>query len=446
MKATNLTLVFVALLATHLNFAQVGVGTILPEPSSVLDISANDKGLLAPRVSLDNVTTDVLDGVNNAADGLLIWNTNPTTIGGNGVGFYFYNGADWERLSSAEVDTENGLSITGSTVRLGGSLNQATSIISGANDFTLNLSSTGDFNIQDNGITHFQVRDNGNSYFGGEVRVHENSVAGTTIARLFDIAGQDGALYLYSNGSAQHRLDAGFETVFNDLGSNLDFRIESNTNPFAFGINAGEDVMFAGTSTVSLTNNGATVNGVTVEYVASFYRDDLTNGTAVQMGSTEYITDFGNLIWGPYGTWAPYSDNTFDLGTNTFRWDDVYATAGTVNTSDIRLKKNIKNLDYGLAEVMKLQPISYQWKKSLDPSEVKIGFSAQQLLDVLPEVVKTHDFVYPDENGPGVLKENETLGVYYSDIIPVLTKAIQEQQAIIDRLLQRVSTLENHNE
>ena len=165
MKATNLTLVFVALLATHLNFAQVGVGTILPEPSSVLDISANDKGLLAPRVSLDNVTTDVLDGVNNAADGLLIWNTNPTTIGGNGVGFYFYNGADWERLSSAEVDTENGLSITGSTVRLGGSLNQATSIISGANDFTLNLSSTGDFNIQDNGITHFQVRDNGNSYF-----------------------------------------------------------------------------------------------------------------------------------------------------------------------------------------------------------------------------------------------------------------------------------------
>lgn len=345
--------------------------------------------------------------------------------------------------NNAIVAAENGLTNTASTVRLGGTLNQNTSIVHSTFDLNYNLSSSGDFNVQDNGITHFQVRDNGNSYFGGEVVLAEDNVAGTNIARLFNIFGQEGALYLYRNGLPQHRLDAGFTTIFNDQGVDVNFIIESDTNPQAFGVDAGENVMYAGTNVVSLTNNGAAVNGTIVEYVASFYRDDLTNGTAVQMGSTEYITDFGNLLWGPYGSWAPYSDNTFDLGSSTFRWDDVYATSGVVNTSDIRLKKNIKDLDYGLDEVMQLEPISYQWKNSRDASEVKIGFSAQQLLTVLPEVVKTHDFVYPDESGPGVLQENENLGVYYSDIIPVLTKAIQEQQSIIDGLIQRIEILEN---
>ena len=346
----------------------------------------------------------------------------------------------------AVVTAENGLSTTSSVVRLGGTLNQNSAIDQANFSLDFNLSGTGDFNVQDNGTTHFQVRDNGNTYFGGEAVVTINDdIAGNRVARLFNIFDEEGALYLYKNGMPQHRLDAGFTTVFNEQGDDINFRIESDTNPLAFGVDAGENVMFAGTDTVSLTNNGATVNGVTVEYVASFYRNDHTNGTAVQMGSTEYITDFGNLIWGPYGSWAPYSDNTFDLGTSTFRWDDVYATAGVVNTSDIRLKKNIKNLSYGLAEVMKLEPISYQWKNSRDPAEVKIGFSAQQLLTVLPEVVKTHDFVYPDEKGPGELQENENLGVYYSDIIPVLTKAIQEQQLLIEKLNGRIETLEKKN-
>ncbi|MBL4662543.1 MAG: tail fiber domain-containing protein [Flavobacteriaceae bacterium] len=344
----------------------------------------------------------------------------------------------------AIVTTENGLSESASVVRLGGTLNQNTSIVQGTFNLDYNLSDSGDFNVQDNGVTHFQVRDDGNSYFGGEAIVTaSDNINGNRMARLFNIFDEEGALYLYRNGMPQHRLDAGFITIFNDQGVDIDFRIESDTNPLAFGVNAGENVMYAGTDIVSLTNNGATVNGVTVEYVASFYRDDLTNGTAIQMGSTEYITDFGNLIWGPYGAWAPYSDNTFDLGTSTFRWDDVYATSGIVNTSDIRLKKNIKDLSYGLDEVMKLEPITYQWKNSRNPSEVKIGFSAQQLLSVIPEVVKTHEFVYPDENGPGVLQENENLGVYYSDIIPVLTKAIQEQQLIIENLKRRLETLES---
>lgn len=92
MKQIVLLLFF---LTTTLGLAQVGVNTTTPDPSSMLDISATNKGVLVPRVSLANVTTTQLDGTNTAATGLLIWNTNAATVGGNGVGFYFFNGTQW---------------------------------------------------------------------------------------------------------------------------------------------------------------------------------------------------------------------------------------------------------------------------------------------------------------------------------------------------------------
>lgn len=87
--------VFFFLLLNVLLHAQVGVNTTTPDPSSMLDIAATNKGVLVPRVSLTNVTTTMLDGTNTAATGLLIWNTNAATVGGNGVGFYFFNGTQW---------------------------------------------------------------------------------------------------------------------------------------------------------------------------------------------------------------------------------------------------------------------------------------------------------------------------------------------------------------
>lgn len=81
--------------------AQVGINTTTPDPSSMLDIEATDKGMLVPRVSLPNVTSTQLDGTNTAADGLLIYNTNPTTVGGSGVGFYVFNGTTWDRVTTS---------------------------------------------------------------------------------------------------------------------------------------------------------------------------------------------------------------------------------------------------------------------------------------------------------------------------------------------------------
>jgi hypothetical protein len=91
------------LVVTAIGRAQVGVNTTNPHASSILDISATNKGVLVPRVSLANVTTTMLDGTNTAATGLLIWNTNAATVGGNGIGFYFFNGTQWMPITQTST-------------------------------------------------------------------------------------------------------------------------------------------------------------------------------------------------------------------------------------------------------------------------------------------------------------------------------------------------------
>lgn len=127
----------------------------------------------------------------------------------------------------------------------------------------------------------------------------------------------------------------------------------------------------------------------------------------------------------------PMSDDRFDLGSFSRRWDDVYATSGIVNTSDKRSKKNIKTLPYGLKDLMQLKPVSYQWKNRKD-GETKLGLIAQDVQKVIKEVVKTHDYVEDLKTGERTLQENAQLGIYYTDLIPVLIKATQEQQEIIE--------------
>ncbi|MEZ4874605.1 MAG: hypothetical protein R2793_03920 [Flavobacteriaceae bacterium] len=96
------TLLFaILILPIFFGYSQVGIGTTTPDPSSSLEVSATDKGILIPQVALSDVTNTMLDGVNTAATGLLIYNTNAATTGGSGVGYYYFNGTQWERLSTS---------------------------------------------------------------------------------------------------------------------------------------------------------------------------------------------------------------------------------------------------------------------------------------------------------------------------------------------------------
>jgi hypothetical protein len=70
----------------------VGIGTLTPEQSAILDLSATDKGILIPRVSLTS-TTDI-GTIPSPATSLLVYNTN-TGMAGGSVGFWYWDGNIW---------------------------------------------------------------------------------------------------------------------------------------------------------------------------------------------------------------------------------------------------------------------------------------------------------------------------------------------------------------
>lgn len=77
-----------------------------PNASAMLDVSATDKGMLIPRVSLTS-TSDV-NTVSNPATSLLVYNTNAGMSNGS-VGFYYWNGTAWIKLNDGAASNANSL-------------------------------------------------------------------------------------------------------------------------------------------------------------------------------------------------------------------------------------------------------------------------------------------------------------------------------------------------
>ena len=108
-------------------------------------------------------------------------------------------------------------------------------------------------------------------------------------------------------------------------------------------------------------------------------------------------------------------------------------TAVSFNTtSDHRLKTNVVALTGGLEKVMALKPSSFTWVDGRQDE----GFIAHELQEVLPNVVTGEKDATNEDDSPKYQQ------VDYSKIVTVLTAAIQEQQAIIQTLTQRVEALE----
>lgn len=156
------------------------------------------------------------------------------------------------------------------------------------------------------------------------------------------------------------------------------------------------------------------------------------NGS-VGFGSVETFSDGGSFTINSNSDINPSTDNSRGLGNASFRWTDVWAVDGTINTSDERDKKNIRDLDYGLKEIMKLRSVKFNWKSTADNDD-KLGLIAQELKKVLPEVVRDYQYKTDETTGKKEKVPTDRLGVMYADLIPVLIRAIQEQQQQIDAL------------
>jgi len=102
--------------------------------------------------------------------------------------------------------------------------------------------------------------------------------------------------------------------------------------------------------------------------------------------------------------------------------------------SDERLKYDIEPIESALDSLSNLRTVKYRLKDVDAPdSQKKIGLIAQDLVGVLDDIIdpikRTGD-------------ETEYMAVRYTEMVPVLVKAIQEQQALIESLTARITALE----
>jgi hypothetical protein len=115
---------------------------------------------------------------------------------------------------------------------------------------------------------------------------------------------------------------------------------------------------------------------------------------------------------------------TFNVSTLTTN-GIVYSNGGNLtntNPSDLRLKEDINPLQYGLKEVMALNPVTYKWKDGSNGGQRSTGLIAQDVKEIMPDYVKN------------VSEDSDLLGLDSYAINIVLINAIKELQAKIEIL------------
>lgn len=98
------------------------------------------------------------------------------------------------------------------------------------------------------------------------------------------------------------------------------------------------------------------------------------------------------------------------------------------NVSDIRLKQEIEPLENSLEKILQLRSVSYYWKDQSFDSSKQVGFIAQEVERVFPEVVKT------DSKGLKAMS--------YSQLVSPVVDAIKELYGEFKSLVARVMSLE----
>ena len=151
---------------------------------------------------------------------------------------------------------------------------------------------------------------------------------------------------------------------------------------------------------------------------SSSYVDLLFTNSGGTGGFLNFInnTSFNVYVGGGSGSDHKLSLTNAGLLTVT---GDVVAFG---SPSDISLKENIKPIDNALDKVSKLKGVTFDWKKSDSILDIKedIGFIAQDVQEVLPDLVRTN--------------KDGKLSLRDKGIIPVLVEAIKELKAEIEEL------------
>ena len=218
---------------------------------------------------------------------------------------------------------------------------------------------------------------------------------------------EDNKIATYSN-NYMYIYGGSAGTVIGDNSGAANRIILRDSNTIEFHINGSEKMRITDNGSVCIN----TTSPINSAHLTVKENDGFAVANTAGLYRQLYMTSAGNLkFWN--------GSNQGEL-SSAGAWNDA---------SDVKIKKDIEDINYGLETVKNLKPRKYKMK--VDELQ-QIGFIAQEIETIIPEVVST------DVNRNG----EEYKSLSYSHLTAVLAKAIQEQQEIIDDLKARIEVLE----
>ena len=200
--------------------------------------------------------------------------------------------------------------------------------------------------------------------------------------------------------------------------------IDGSNNPYL-------DIKTSG-GTVFLDANGSAYGQMAFK-CGDVERMRITSGGKVLTGTTD---SSGAALFAAKSsttatTWSfgPNTVSSLDIfRIETLATTGVYLTSGNTSwtaNSDERLKNITGNIENAIDALNTLRTIKFSWKKD-EKNKINLGLIAQDVIKVFPEIVDIND------------DEEKILGVRYTELVPVLIKAIQELSAKVTALENKI--------
>jgi len=276
----------------------------------------------------------------------------------------------------------------------------------------------------------------------------------TTVVGLFNTTSAVNSLFEVGNGTTTIPHNAFTVLANGNIG------IDTHTPSTKLHITNGTDASIAGSdgfivagniaglnlaideNEIMARNNGATTplylqndGGDVVTGGAVNLNRFVGTGVALKVNGDEALWYNGTYFsWGFGGTANFFADNVGIGISNPNVALDVSGSieyTGTItDVSDQRLKENFVPIKNAISDLSKVNTYTYNMKDDADKHR-EYGVIAQELQKIFPDMVKEVD------------SENGYLGVSYIQLVPVLIKALQEQQQIIENQKSEINSHKN---